>query len=173
MAIFSCGGLDLRLPKEGDLKEIRSLRNEFSTWSMLTDPTILTDLDEKKWLDGLSWSTGRMYLIACDEIHPFIGLVRMDEWDKQNRSIRIGADVAVRLRRQGYGHKIYETLKRYCFDYLNCHRIWLAVLESNKAAMALYKKVGFCVEGRYREAVFRHGEYLDYILMSVLEREYS
>jgi len=101
-----------------------------------------------------------------------VGLVRMDEMDKMNASIRVGADVAVKLRGLGYGKKIYEAIKRYCFDYLNVHRVWLLVLETNEVALKLYRKQGFKVEGKQRQAIFRDGKYLDYLMMSILEEEY-
>ena len=96
----------------------------------------------------------------------------MDEVDHINRSIRVGADVVPALRGKGFGKAIYSAIKKYCFDYLNMHRVWLAVLEANERAIGLYRKVGFKEEGRYREAVFRDGRYQDYILMSILEVEY-
>jgi RimJ/RimL family protein N-acetyltransferase len=105
-------------------------------------------------------------------VNPFIGLVRMDEHDAMNASIRVGADVVSGLRGRGYGRKIYEAIKKYCFHYLNVHRVWLLVLETNKHARRLYKKQGFRVEGKQRKAIFRDGEYLDYVMMSILEDEY-
>ena len=95
-----------------------------------------------------------------------------DEIDKANRSIRVGADIVRELRGQGYGRKVYRLLKKYCFDYLNMHRVWLAVLDTNEAGRRLYESEGFEVEGRYREAIFRDGKYHDYILMSILEQQY-
>jgi len=86
--------------------------------------------------------------------------------------MRVGADVVPHLRAQGYGSKVYTLLKKYCFEYLNMHRIWLAVLDSNEIALKLYEKQGFKVEGRYREALFREGYYHDYIIMGILEQEY-
>ena len=52
------------------------------------------------------------------------------------------------------------------------HRVWLAVLSTNKIAYNMYQKHGFKEEGVYREAVFRDGKYHDYIIMSVLEEEF-
>jgi RimJ/RimL family protein N-acetyltransferase len=93
----------------------------------------------------------------------------MDEIDLQNRSVRVGADVAVLKRRQGYGVGIYEALKKYCFDDLGMHRIWLLVLETNRPARALYRKVGFAEEGRMKKAIWRGGCWVDYVSMSTLK----
>ena len=124
--------------------------------------------------EGPGSISDRRYYVVCDDGHDFIGIVRNshDEIDKANRSIRVGADIVRELRGQGYGRKVYRLLKKYCFDYLNMHRVWLAVLDTNEAGRRLYESEGFEVEGRYREAIFRDGKYHDYILMSILEQQY-
>jgi RimJ/RimL family protein N-acetyltransferase len=169
---FSHEGMSFRVVQEGDLEAIAELRNDYSTWTNLTDPRPVYPGTQKDWLAGLSGAKGRIYFVAYDRVNPFIGLVRMDEHDAMNASIRVGADVVSGLRGRGYGRKIYEAIKKYCFHYLNVHRVWLLVLETNKHARRLYKKQGFRVEGKQRKAIFRDGEYLDYVMMSILEDEY-
>jgi RimJ/RimL family protein N-acetyltransferase len=55
---------------------------------------------------------------------------------------------------------------------MNLNRLWLLVLESNAHAIRLYQKQGFRLEGRMRQAVFRDGRYVDYLVMSILDGEY-
>lgn len=169
---FSHEGLHLRTIEPNDLPHIAALRNDESTWTQLTDPKPLGPADQKAWYESLGSRSGKLYFIAYDDQNPFIGLVRMDEIDHQNRSIRVGADVQVDLRGKGHGKAIYRTVLKYCFDQLNMHRVWLAVLDTNTTARALYSRMGFKEEGRYRKAIFRNGDYVDYVLMSILELEY-
>lgn len=171
-AFFEHEGLMLRPVEERDLEAVRQLRNDHSTWINLTDPRPLTASDQKAWLDGLNLRSGRFYFVAHLMDNPFIGLVRMDEYDPQNQSLRVGADVVPELRGQGHGRQIYRAILKYGFDHLNLHRIWLAVLESNARAIRLYERAGFIHEGRLRQAVWRDGHYQDYWLMSILDQEY-
>ncbi len=170
--MFQHNEIILRVVEEADLEPIRALRNDASTWVHLTDPHLITSQAQRRWFAGLAARDDRMYFVVSDREHPFIGIVRMDEYDRLHRSIRIGADVLPGLRGIGYGKKIYQAIKKYCFDVLNLHRVWLAVLETNERALRLYLGQGFQVEGRYRQAIFRDGKYLDYVLMSILEEEY-
>jgi RimJ/RimL family protein N-acetyltransferase len=180
-AVYVSGLLALRAIEPDDLEELRALRNDHDTWTHLTHPSCLTSADQREWYESMSSRRGRMHLIAClpdpaaqkETGARFIASVRLDEFDRDNRSIRIGADVCKSLRRQGWGGQLYELLKRYCFDELNCNRVWLCVLETNEVARRLYQRQGFVEEGRYREAVFRHGRYVDYIIMSLLLREFA
>lgn len=166
---FQHSGIVFRDVSEQDLPFIMKVRNDFSTWTNLGDPRILKPGLQKKWLEGLGNSSDRLYFVASSKEHPQIGLVRMDEYDLVNRSIRVGTDVSPDLRRQGFGDRIFSAMESYAFDYLGLHRVWLLVLDSNKAARKLYTKRGFQVEGRMRQAVFRAGAWRDYISMSLLE----
>jgi len=170
--MFIFGGITIRTVEERDLEPMRALRNDPTTWTMLTDVGMIDDESQRRWFERVRVATDRRYYVVCDDDHDFIGIVRTDEIDRVNRSIRVGADIARQLRGRGYGRKVYRLLKKYCFDYLNVHRIWLAVLDTNDAGRKLYETEGFQVEGKYREGVFRDGKYRDYILMSILEQEY-
>lgn len=170
--MFKHKDITLRLPALADLELMRRLRNDPSTWEHLTDPNLVTEAGQRRWFESLSSRPDRKYFVASNRNHSFIGIVRMDEYDPLNRSIRVGADVSPQLRGRGLGNKVFTAILAYCFDELNVHRAWLAVLETNVVARKLYAKQGFHVEGKYRKAVFRHGKYLDYILMSILENEY-
>lgn len=170
--MFAYGSLNLRVIEERDLEPIRNLRNDQSTWMNLTDIIQIDDISQRRWFDSLRGRTDRLYFVLCDSDNDFVGLVRMDEIDRVNRSMRVGCDIALNLRGKGFGTRAYFTILKYCFDFQNSHRVWLAVLEYNATAQKIYKKNGFQVEGRYREAIFRNGKYHDYIIMSVLEPEY-
>lgn len=162
----------LRVVDEADIEQIRRLRNDPTTWIHLTDITLLDEETQRGWYKSLSEKKERGYFVLCDHDHDFLGIIRFDEIDRTNRTIRVGCDVVRELRGKGYGNKAFHLIKKYCFDYLNMHRLWLAVLETNQVAIHLYEKHGFKVEGRYRKAIFRDGRYHDYVIMSLLEEEY-
>lgn len=170
--MFHFGDITLRSIEERDLEKLRALRNHPDTWMNLTDPTLIDAESQKKWFQSLQGRSDRKYFSLAAKGHDLLGVVRMDEIDKQNRSIRVGCDIVPEARGQGWGTKAYGAILKYCFDELNNHRVWLCVLDFNAAAIAVYKKAGFKDEGKYREAVFRDGKYHDYLVMSVLEGEY-
>lgn len=170
--MFRHGDIVLRVIEPADLGVLRESRNEQSTWANLTDISLITEADQRRWYETLE-SRGRKYFIAegFPQRYP-VGMVRMDEIDTTNRSIRVGCDVFPWKRGQGYGSKTFAAVLKYAFDYLNMHRVWLAVIESNGIARHVYEKHGLREEGRYRDAIFRDGRYVDYLVMSILEHEY-
>ena len=71
----------------------------------------------------------------------------------------------------GYGTDAMRVGCRFGFEMMNLHRIRLDVYPENERAIHCYEKVGFVIEGRTRDAMFKHGAYHDLILMSVLAGE--
>jgi len=71
--------------------------------------------------------------------------------------------MAVRDDRQGkgVGTALMEAALDLADNWLNLTRIALTVYTDNKAALALYKKFGFEIEGTHRRYAFRDGGYVD------------
>ncbi len=170
--MFTYEDLTIRTVEETDLEKMRALRNDPSTWMMLEHVGFIEPEEQRQWFEKVRAAADRRYYILCDKEHAFVGIVRTDQIDRINRSIRIGVDIVSELRGKGFGSKAFVLLKKFCFDEMNIHRIWLAVIETNTIALNLYKKQGFKEEGRFRSAIFRDGKYHDYIIMSILEEEY-
>lgn len=74
---------------------------------------------------------------------------------------------------KGYGTEAIRLLLRHGFTTLNLNRIYLEVYENNPRAIRSYEKAGFIHEGRKRQAMFKDGEYLDILIMSVLRQEWE
>ena len=173
-------GVGFRPIEERDLELIRELRNEPTTWMSLTTVGQISTGQQQTWFEGLVRDSSRAYYTAVKEYQEFpvssegefLGIVRMDEIDRINRSIRVGLDIIPEKRGQGYGTRLMRAIIKYCFDMLNMHRVWLCVLDNNEVARKLYNNTGFKTEGIEREAVFRDGRYHDYHIMSILENEY-
>ena len=91
-----------------------------------------------------------------------------------------GEDRAVEFRRmaisvkgKGYGRISVRFIKKYCFEELNCHRLWLDAYTDNERAIGLYNSEGFVQEGIIRECK-KHGDgYRSMVVMSMLENEYK
>ena len=72
----------------------------------------------------------------------------------------------------GYGSEATALMLEHAFGVIGLHRVALAVFEYNERAIRAYRRVGFSVEGRSREAIWRGGRFWDEIQMSMLEDEW-
>ena len=86
--------------------------------------------------------------------------------------VGIGLDIVPTLRRRGYGRASYRMLLEYLFLHFNMHMVYLRVGEFNGQAKALYERLGFVEGGAFKEYLYRHGRYWDYILMCMTKEQY-
>ena len=59
------------------------------------------------------------------------------------------------------------------FYSINEFKNGLKVMVDNAPAIKLYEKCGFQNEGVMRKSVFKKGQFVDQIMMSILKEEYS
>lgn len=166
------GDVMMRAIEADDLAFLAECRNAPETWKYLGNIDFANEERQRAWLHSSSLDKTKAYYVLCKLDGTRIGFVRMDEIDFVNRSIRVGGDIHPAHRKLGYGTAMYRLILKYTFDYLNMHRVWLMLIGYNQVAFSLYKKMGFRVEGKQREGIYRDGEYHDYFLMSILDREY-
>ncbi len=72
----------------------------------------------------------------------------------------------------GYGTEATRLMLDHAFGKLGLHRVGLSVFAFNERALRAYRRVGFTVEGRSRQAIWREGRYWDEIAMSILDEEW-
>lgn len=148
----------------------------------LNDPTVLEFFgrvaplslaEEEKWYEEmLQDPTVRNFAIEFEGQH--IGGAGFSYIDGRNASAEVGLFVGLpELWDQGLGYDALHTLLRFGFEEMNLNRISLRVFADNKRAIHLYEKLGFRHEGRWRQAEFRRGRYLDLLWLSILREEWT
>lgn len=101
-----------------------------------------------------------------------IGVAEIEDinWHHSNAWLSISLGKA--FWNQGLGIEALRLLVRYAFQELNLHRLQLTVFEYNERAQAVYRKVGFCLEGRMREWILRDGKRYDMLQMGLMASEW-
>lgn len=108
-----------------------------------------------------------------DEDEP-VGVISLMNISEANESAELSVIVGhPDDRHQGYGTEAIELLLRYAFDELGLNRVGLSAFDFNDEAIAAYEKLGFAVEGRYRQAIKRNARFHDAILMSIVKGEWQ
>lgn len=73
---------------------------------------------------------------------------------------------------KGIGTQVTQMIVEMGFKELGLNRIMLSVSVPNVAGAKAYERTGFVLEGRFREAALRNGEYHDKLVMSILKSEW-
>jgi len=68
---------------------------------------------------------------------------------------------------KGIGTRLFTELESWAKEN-GIHRLELTVMENNEAGKALYRKMGFEIEGIKKHSLYVDGEYIDDIYMSKL-----
>jgi L-phenylalanine/L-methionine N-acetyltransferase len=105
-----------------------------------------------------------------------VGNLGLHEAGKTPRRRHVGSiGMAVRDDRQGRG--VGTALMRAGIEladgWLNYQRLELNAYTDNLAALALYRKFGFVIEGTFRAYAFRDGQYVDSYAMARLHPRFN
>lgn len=154
------------------LEWARQLHNDPEVLAMLTDPHVVDYYEQCGWFSNLCDSTtSKRLLVMLDNVP--IGLVRLDQIDIHNNSVCVGLDIHKDFRGKGHARTIYNLVLEEYFEQRQFNRVWLMVADYNERAKHLYETLGFVLEGIQRQALFKNGQYFDYLSMSILKSEWS
>lgn len=107
-------------------------------------------------------------LVAEEESELTGYLFAMGEGVKRKRhSVYVALGIRQNERGKGRGTQLFLALEEWAKETA-LHRIELTVLEHNLAAIALYEKMGFEVEGVKRDSLWIDGSYANELHMSKL-----
>jgi ribosomal protein S18 acetylase RimI-like enzyme len=76
--------------------------------------------------------------------------------------------VLIDLQRRGIGNRLMMAALEMADTSLGLRRIRLTVHADNHVALHLYERLGFEVEGREKEGVYKDGKYVDLLIMGRL-----
>lgn len=99
----------------------------------------------------------------------YLGEVALNNLDRPNLSMNFrialrGSDVLD----HGYGTEAADAVINFGLGVLGLHRISLGVYAFNERAIHSYRKLGFVLEGRLRQALCWDGAWYDELVMSKL-----
>ncbi len=110
------------------------------------------------------------HLKVIDENNKMIGYVILVGLENPNKIIELRR-LVIAEKGKGYGRETLRHIKKYCFNHLEAHRLFLDVVEDNLRAQHLYRSEGFVLEGLMREAHKTEKGYKNLLLLSILEHE--
>jgi len=168
----------LRAPEREDLPRFVAWLNDPEVRAGLTIVLPLSIGEEEAWFERMLKSPAHEHPlvieIAQGETWVPIGNSGFHDIDWRIRSAEVGIFIGEKSYwDKGYGTEVMRMLLKHGFDTLNLNRIALRVYEDNLRAIRCYEKAGFVNEGRFRQAMYKDGQYKDILFMSVLQSEWN
>lgn len=165
----------LRTAKPKDASQIVELMKSVIAEGQFTlaepDEYSATVSSESKKISSFKKAPGKIYLVA--EVGKDIaGFLSFDNWDTR-RTQHTGL-FSVFLKKKWRGKGIGKILVQGMIDWgktnqLN-RKISLYVFSTNKNAIALYKKLGFKMEGRFLNDMIVEGKYVHSVAMYIFTK---
>lgn len=115
---------------------------------------------------------GDLLLTVTDEENRLHGWVFLQNIEPEHGRAGIGILLAPESRGQGFGEQAMSLAMDIGFNQLRLNKIYLTTRGINERAIALYRKLGFQVEGLLRKHAFTDGQYYDTYYMGILAKEW-
>lgn len=148
--------------------EVRRYLLEFETAPDDSQVWSIMEWTNRIWgqKSGIRWA------ITLKPNDRMIGSCGFHLYQAQNRRLEIGYELHHNYWRQGIMTEAVAAVLRLCFDCLRVHRVEADVAEGNAASAALLRKLGFVLEGLWRERTFARGSFHSMWQFGLLEPEY-
>ncbi|OLZ65816.1 GNAT family N-acetyltransferase [Streptomyces sp. IMTB 2501] len=165
----------LRSFTEADADIMREIIADPEVLHFTFDPSTELTLERlRSWYGSRATAPDRLDLAVTDPgTGEVLGEAVLYEYDPATRSCTFRTLIGPRGRGRGVGTEATRLIVGYGFEQLGLRRIQLEVYGDNDRARHVYEKVGFRVEGVRKEAVPRDGDWVDEVLMAVLDREWA
>ncbi len=127
----------------------------------------------EKWFENIVLDNSIIiFSIIANQNHKLIGSCSLRNIDLNHHNaelqIRIGE---IDYHGQGFGSEAIHLLIEYGFLKMNLKRIYLHVFSHNIAAIKAYRKCHFKQEGVLKKAAYINGEYIDVIVMAIINEQ--
>jgi putative acetyltransferase len=123
-----------------------------------------------RWRERLAPADGVVSLVACsgDQIVGTASLHLNTKTPRRAHAGSLGMAVPAAWQRKGVGTALLGAIVELADSWLGLARLELTVYVDNEAALALYRKLGFEIEGTMRGYALRRGELVDTYAMARL-----
>ncbi len=156
--------ITLRITQDIDLDFVINAENK------LENAQYIGNWSNKQHSDSLSNPDILHLIVENHTANKPIGYIIMAGLNNPNHSIEFKRFVICE-KGKGFGKETLKLIKKYSFNKLKAHRLWLDVRVKNKRAQNIYKSQGFKEEGVLRECIFYKENYESLIVMSILKGE--
>src|ERR1700741_3085707 len=126
------------------------------------------------WRHRLNENTNSVYNLVGIIEGRIVGMVSVDTFPNRPRRRHagvIGISVHDEWQGKGVGKELMRAIVDLADNWLNLTRLELEVYADNDAAIHLYERFGFKLEGTLREHAFRDGQYVDSKVMARLKSQ--
>lgn len=162
----------IRRAWEGDAEDLLRLQRRLdreTTFMLLEPGERTTTVRQETEQIRRSFDTGNRTILVAEASGRMVGYLeaRGGDYRRDRHTASINMGILQEFVGRGIGTALMSEAERWARQH-GIHRLELTVMEHNEAAISLYKKMGFAIEGRRRESLFVEGSFVDELYMAKL-----
>ena len=153
--------------RPAEARDAESIRQIYAQPEVYRDVLQLPHPTLEGWKERLTPTAGRRHLLAWinDTVAGNLTL-SVEQNPRRGHVATFGIGVSPAFQGRGVASALMAEMVNLCDNWLRITRIELTVYTDNPAALALYRKYGFEVEGTGKQYALRDGEYVDAYFMA-------
>lgn len=162
-----------------------TLADADTTWRWRNQESVMNDFSghpfpvgpesEQAWMQqqlSTNFPNSSFGVERCDN-GSLVGMTFLKNISFIHRSAEFAILIDENQSGRGYGTAACLETLSFAFRKLGLHRVYLKVRSDNEAAVKLYQRCGFSVEGTLRDDVYKNGHFYNQLFMAVLETEFK
>ena len=167
LTTLSLEGLTIRRAEPDDCDAVYEM---FTASTVYSGTLQLPYPSREYWRRRLSENPDNVYYLVGIIEGRIVGMAHVAPSPRLRRrhAGAIGISVHADWQGKGLGKELMSAIVDLADNWLNLTRLELEVYADNEAAIRLYERFGFEVEGRLRQHAFRDGQFVDSIVMGRL-----
>lgn len=163
-------GLSLRKLDRHELDDLKSWKGD--SWTTQHRSSPLNDRDQDRFFARTSDSNVERWLTAWGE-PGMVGILNVSDIDWTSRCADVGMMANPDCRGLPISKGLPEAVTDFGFEVLNLRRLQAEVMDNNPAALKFDIALGYRIEGRRRQSVYKSGHYHDSLLIAMLREEWE
>jgi len=161
----------LKTVEQEDLEFLRDNINDPNVRTFLTVRKPQNMKQEEEFYENVISSEDGVHL-AIHNQDGIVGVISLEEDEKEVGIAEIGIWISPENHRNGYGTEAAELITSYGFETLDLHKIIARAYGTNKGSQKIWERLGFAKEGELREQIYRKGRREDAYIYGVLKTEW-
>lgn len=148
-----------------DTQFILELRNNLDDSLSFFSDYPLYDFEHNNWIRNKEKDIDMIIEFKGEKA----GRIRMTNFDYRNQKCEFGIHLKKEFRGKGISYRASTLLIEYVFKNLPIRKIYLHTLEDNKRAVEFFQKLGFQIEGIFKDEIYKDGKWRNIVRMSLFK----
>jgi ribosomal-protein-alanine N-acetyltransferase len=169
--------LVLRRLEDSDANDIFKLRSDQELMRYVARPLAKTGQDALNLIhqvnDGIQSGESINWGITLKGTDRVIGVAGIVRTSPEHHRAEIGYLLASEHQRKGITAEAIKEILSFGFNQLHLHLIEAVTDPRNTASISVLKKLGFSMDGHFRENTFYEGNFLDSMHFSLLSKDFK